>query len=72
MLWIESRRALVAGDVLSGLLDCSALAYKWLRAGVTREQLAEGLQPLLGLPVEVVLRAHGEPTDRAALERALS
>jgi glyoxylase-like metal-dependent hydrolase (beta-lactamase superfamily II) len=72
VLWIESRRALVAGDVLSGLLDGSALEYKWLRAGVTREQLAEGLQPLLGLPVEVVLPAHGEPTDRAALERALS
>jgi hypothetical protein len=29
------------------------------------------LRPLLELPVELVLPAHGEPTDRAALERAL-
>jgi hypothetical protein len=39
---------------------------------VTREQVVEGLRPLLGLPVELVLSAHGAPTDRAALERALS
>jgi hypothetical protein len=30
------------------------------------------LRPLLDLPVELVLPAHGEPTDRAALERMLS
>jgi hypothetical protein len=30
------------------------------------------LRPLLDLPVELVLPAHGEPTDRAALERVLS
>jgi glyoxylase-like metal-dependent hydrolase (beta-lactamase superfamily II) len=72
VLWIDSRRALVAGDSLSGLLDESALQYKWLRSGVTREQLAEGLRPLLELPIEVVLPAHGAPTNRAALERALS
>jgi hypothetical protein len=30
------------------------------------------LRPLLDLPVELVLAAHGEPTDRAALERVLS
>jgi hypothetical protein len=45
---------------------------EWLRGGVTREQVVEGLRPLLALPVEVVLPAHGAPTDRAALERALS
>jgi hypothetical protein len=71
-LWMENRRAVVAGDLLSGLLDDSALQYKWLRKGVPRERLAGGLQPLLGLPVEVVLPAHGAPTDPAALERALS
>ncbi len=37
-----------------------------------REQVADGLRPLLELPVEVVLATHGGPTDRAALERALS
>jgi len=45
---------------------------EWLREGVTREQVAEGLQPLLALPVEIVLPAHGAPTDGAALQRALS
>jgi hypothetical protein len=39
---------------------------------VTREDLARRLRALLDLPVEFVLPAHGEPTDRAALERALS
>jgi hypothetical protein len=44
----------------------------WLRPGVTREAIAARLRPLLELPVEHVLAAHGGPTDRAALERALS
>jgi hypothetical protein len=39
---------------------------------VTREEIAEGLRPLLALPVEHVLATHGGPTDRAALERALA
>ena len=45
---------------------------RWLRPGVTREEIAAGLRPLLELPVEHVLATHGGPTDRAALERALS
>jgi hypothetical protein len=45
---------------------------RWLRPGVTREQIAAGLRPLLELPVEHVLATHGGPNDRAALERALS
>jgi hypothetical protein len=44
----------------------------WLRAGVTREQVVDGLRALLDLPVEVMLATHGGPTDRTALERALS
>ena len=36
------------------------------------EEILEGLLPLLALPVEVVLATHGGPTERAALERALS
>jgi hypothetical protein len=39
---------------------------------VTREEIAEELRPLLDRPVEVVLATHRGPTDRAALERALS
>jgi hypothetical protein len=30
------------------------------------------LRPLLNLPVELVLPAHGEPTDAAAFKRALT
>src|SRR6266508_460043 len=41
-------------------------------SGETLEEIAEGLRPLLALPVEHVLATHGGPTDRAALERALS
>ena len=71
VLWIESRRAIVAGDTLADFGRGLGI-NEWLRGGVTREQVAEGLQPLLALPVEVVLPAHGAPTDRAALDRALS
>jgi hypothetical protein len=36
------------------------------------EHVAEGLRPLLELPVEVVLATHGGRADRTALERALA
>lgn len=72
VLWIEDRRAVVAGDTLVDFGRGLEINREWLRAGVTREHVVAGLQPLLELPVEVVLPAHGAPTDRAALERALS
>jgi hypothetical protein len=71
VLWVGRVGAVLSGDTLVdfgrglGIND-------WLRGGVTREQIAERLRPLLDRPVEVVLPAHGAPTDRAALERALS
>jgi glyoxylase-like metal-dependent hydrolase (beta-lactamase superfamily II) len=71
VLWIESRRAVVVGDSLADFGSGFAL-NECLRGGVTRGQVIQRLQPLLRLPVEVVLPAHGEATDRAALERALS
>jgi hypothetical protein len=72
VLWIESRQAVVAGDSLADFGDGIAIQPRWLRQDVTREQVADGLRPLLSLPVELVLPAHGEPADRAALELALS
>jgi len=72
VLWIESRRAVVAGDALVDFGRGLEIPQESLTKGVTREQVVEGLRPLLALPVEVVLPAHGAPTDRAALERALS
>jgi glyoxylase-like metal-dependent hydrolase (beta-lactamase superfamily II) len=72
VLWIESRRVVIAGDTLVDFGQGLEIPVGWLREGVTREHVAEGLRPLLDLPVEHVLPAHGPPTDRAALERALS
>jgi glyoxylase-like metal-dependent hydrolase (beta-lactamase superfamily II) len=71
VLWIEDRKTVISGDTLADFGDGLDINH-WLRAGVAREQVVEGLRPLLALPVEVVLPAHGTPTDRAALERALS
>jgi glyoxylase-like metal-dependent hydrolase (beta-lactamase superfamily II) len=71
VLWVEGVGAVIAGDTLVDF-GRGLEINEWLREGVTREQVVEGLLPLLALPVEVVLPAHGAPTDRAALERALS
>jgi glyoxylase-like metal-dependent hydrolase (beta-lactamase superfamily II) len=72
VLWLESQRAVIAGDTLVGFGQGLEIDERRLRPGVTREGIAEELRPLLALPVEHVLRTHGEPTDRADLERALA
>jgi glyoxylase-like metal-dependent hydrolase (beta-lactamase superfamily II) len=77
VLWIESHRALVAGDTLQdrgdGLQFLGELANnvpaEW---GVASEQILESMRPMLTLPVEIVLLTHGAPADRAALERTLA
>jgi glyoxylase-like metal-dependent hydrolase (beta-lactamase superfamily II) len=77
VLWAESHRALVAGDTLQdrgdGLRFLGDLANNVpAERGVAAEQILEAMQPLLALPVEIVLLTHGAPADRAALERALA
>jgi len=72
VLWVESQRAVISGDTLVDFGRGLEINERWLRPGVTREQIAEGLRPLLAQPVEQVLATHGGPTDRAALERALA
>jgi glyoxylase-like metal-dependent hydrolase (beta-lactamase superfamily II) len=72
VLWVESRRALVAGDTLVDRGKGLEFLPEWAPEGVKPEEILEGLQPLLELPVELVLPTHGSPTDRAALEKALS
>ena len=70
LLWIEGVGAVISGDTLVDFgrgLEVNDL----VRGGVTLEEVVDRLRPLLALPVEVVLPAHGAPTDRAALERAL-
>ena len=75
VLWIESHGALVAGDTLqdrgNGLQFLGDLTNN-VPAGFDTKQILERMQPMLALPVEVVLLTHGAPADRAALERALS
>ncbi len=70
VLWVESHLALVAGDTLIDRGNGLELPVDW--ADQPPEQILEALRPLLELPIEHVLATHGGPTDRAALERALS
>jgi hypothetical protein len=71
VLWLPSVKAIVSGDSLS---DFGGGLNIWLggRKNVTRDDVAERLRPLLDLPVELVLPAHGEPAGRDALERVLA
>lgn len=79
VFWDAARSALFAGDVLlgdgaeggEGLTLCPE---PWLD-GPSLDTLRAGLAPVLELPVELVLTAHGTPTladGSVALERALS
>ena len=81
MLWLSGPRALVPGDRLlgddrGGLRLCPPGWLRYLKPGLTQDELREALrQRLLDLPVEMVLVSHGEPVlenGRAALERVLS
>jgi len=72
VLWVESHRAVVAGDTLADFGEGPQINPRWLVKGVSREQVVDGLRRLLTLPVEHLLETHGGPFDRAALERALS
>ena len=62
----------LAGDTLVDFGQGLEIPLVWLPEGVTREQIAAGLHPLLALPFEHVLATHGGPSDRPALERARS
>jgi hypothetical protein len=70
VLWVESVGAVISGDTLVDFGGGLQIA-DWLRAAVTRDEVAARLRPLLERPIEAVLLTHGAPTDRAALERAL-
>ncbi|HJU47669.1 MAG TPA: MBL fold metallo-hydrolase [Gaiellaceae bacterium] len=72
VLWVAMRGALVAGDTLIDRDRGIEFPSDWANRGVSAEDVLAGLQPLLSLPVEVVLVTHGEPGGRGDLERALS
>ncbi|HVC31679.1 MAG TPA: hypothetical protein VND24_10865, partial [Steroidobacteraceae bacterium] len=71
ILLLPSINAIVTGDSLSDFGDGLDIQLGG-RKHVTRDDVIRRLRPLLDLPVELVLPAHGDPTDRAALERVLS
>jgi hypothetical protein len=80
MVWLEAHRALVPGDRLigdgaGGLRLCPASWLRYLGRGLTIDDLRAALEPLLRLPVEMVLVSHGAPVLRdgaAAIEGALA
>jgi len=72
VLWVPSANAIVSGDSLSDFDGDGLDIQLGGRKHVTRDDVVAGLRPLLELPIELVLPAHGEPMDRAALERVLS
>jgi glyoxylase-like metal-dependent hydrolase (beta-lactamase superfamily II) len=71
VLWIEGHKTIISGDTLVDFGQGFQI-NGWLRDGITRAEVIARLRRLLALPVELVLSAHGAPTDRAALERALA
>lgn len=72
VFWIDRFRIIVSGDSLADWGTGLAIQPEWLTASVDRDELVRRLRPLLDRPVEIVLPAHGSPTDRAALEQALA
>jgi hypothetical protein len=70
VLWLPTVGAIVTGDSVSGSGDGLDVQLGG-RKHVTRDDVVERLRPLLELPVELVLPAHGEPTGHA-LEHVLA
>jgi hypothetical protein len=60
LFWLPGPRTLVAGDVLLG--DPLRLCPDgWLPENLRGEPIRDALRPLLDLPIERILTAHGEP-----------
>ena len=80
MIWLPGPNALIPGDRLlgddaGGLRLCPDSWLRYLPSGMRQAKLREALRPLLDLPVELVLVAHGEPVlenGRVAIARALA
>jgi hypothetical protein len=72
VLWLPAVGALVTGDSLSDFDGNGLGIHLGGRKNVTEQDVIERLRPVLDLPVELVLPAHGQPTDRSELERVLA
>jgi hypothetical protein len=71
ILWLPSINAIVTGDLPHDFGEGLNIQLGG-RTHVTRDDVVRGLRPLLELPVELVLPAHGESTGRVTVERVLS
>jgi glyoxylase-like metal-dependent hydrolase (beta-lactamase superfamily II) len=72
--WLERPRTLVFGDAILGDQAGGLRLTPWARDAAGLERTRTALLPLLDLPVEVVLPAHGNvvlANGREALRRAL-
>ena len=72
--WLEGPRAVVFGDAILGDQAGGLRLTPWARNAEGLERTRQALLPLLDLPIEVALTAHGEPVlanARQALVRAL-
>jgi hypothetical protein len=80
MVWLPGEHALIPGDRLlgdeeGGLRLCPDSWLRYLPSGMRHPELREALQPLLDLPVEMVLTSHGTPVlagGREAIAQVLT
>jgi len=73
--WLEGPHALVFGDAILGDQAGGLRLTPWARNAEGLERTRQALLPLLELPIEVALTAHGDPVlanARDALARALN
>jgi glyoxylase-like metal-dependent hydrolase (beta-lactamase superfamily II) len=73
--WLESPGAVVFGDAILGDQAGGLRLTPWARNAEGLERTRQALLPLLELPIEVALTAHGDPVlanARDALARALN
>lgn len=66
--WITRHGALVVGDSFTAEGELK-IQDEWLPPAITREQMVDGLRPLLELPIELILVTHGEPVVEDAREQ---
>jgi hypothetical protein len=74
VLWLDEPRALVFGDAVLGDQHGGLRVSPWFKTDAERARMVDALLPLLDLPIELVLPAHGNAVlsdGRAALARAL-
>jgi glyoxylase-like metal-dependent hydrolase (beta-lactamase superfamily II) len=73
-LWLEGARAVVLADAVVGDQQGGLRLSPWYKFDAERKRTRLALRPLLDLPIEIVLPAHGNPVledGHQALEKAL-